>query len=389
VITIKGNVCFLETHSESFEHELVNSEVVHRLLSAVTLDEGNIFFISTQNHAERVCELLPFEITKRINWVHIETPIDSYSFLSIFRIFRILHQYVKLDVSFVFLSAGSADLYASALYEVLNLRKSKVIQFHFVLHGVLSNFDVRKLRPDPYIFRRGRKVIFSFSRYALYFPLALKIISQRIPESKFFVLGSWIKENLIAKLPVLEHRIVTLLLPTPILQRRLRDDFVRPNSLLLLGYNNLGMLDALCQAIHEDNSDVELNIVTSAPNRYSGFDKYDFINLHIDSSRENLLYMARCCNYLLILRSRELRQFQTSGVLLESLSLGIPAIFPDWMKVMTENFPCFPGFTYSNQEDLLQLLLTNDTKLELEYASENHKLRRFQQFVNERFSKRI
>jgi hypothetical protein len=360
---------------------LVNSEVIIRTLLEVNFNECSVYVVCTSDHAKALIDLLPLELSTLINWIYIRESLNSYSLSAISKTASIISQFLEFDTFYIFLSTGTSDLYASLFVRFLKSRKKQGIRFGYILHGVLSNLEPRDNRPDPFIYRNGRRVKMSFSRFFLSFPTALRIVIRKDPDSSFYVLGRWIKENLIKRIQISPDRVKVFIFPTPIMKIDRQRKFQTPNSLLILGYNNLGMLRRFCEEIQNNGAHITLNIV-SGSKRYSSISNYNFVNIYSDTSRSNVIAIASRCNYLVLFRNRELSKLQTSGVLLESISLGIPIIFPIWMQVMTEQNSSFPGKTYSSLEELLALLIWNANETSDAYTGVVKQLSDFQQFVH-------
>jgi len=362
------SLCLIESQG-SYVHEIINLAIIEDVLKRRTFLTlvGSKAFIDY--YIELLSDICNTPIISHLNTVAITEPKSCWGISQLKFELKALRMGQNSERT-LFLSVSPYTSIAVTIHALVQFATRKSIRpVSAIYHGNLANLLPRKVRPDPYLYRKKLRVHFHPLRFILQPKVTLILTKSRFGKIDFLLLSKHILNELKQyNVPHRNFRVIQTPIKTFSIARKSKTD--NQISILMIGRSPLGQLKTLTNAISKQNLEyltLVCNINYQVP--LSCFGKKGVTFLPMDTRKE-IIQAAANVDVLLMLRLQDESELRLSGALLEGIALSKPIIIPAWLeKVAPKLMHPLTTKSYNSMSDLVDILSNRE---ELEYLIKKH-----------------
>lgn len=350
-----GSLCIIESQG-SYVHEVINLAIIEDVLkrgTSLTIVGSKAFI---DYYIELVSDFCDTPIMSNLNTVAITEPKSCWGLSQLKFELKALSMGQDSERT-LFLSVSPYTSIAVTIHALGQFATRKSIKpVSAIYHGNLANLLPRKMRPDPYLYRKKFRVYFHPLRFILQPRVTLILTKSRFGKIDFLLLSKHILNELKQyNIPQRNFRVIQAPIKTFSIARKSKTD--NQISILIIGRSPIEQLRTLTNTISKQNLDF-LTLVSNMKYKVplSYFEKKGVTFLPMDT-RKDIIQAAANVDMLLMLRLQDESGLRLSGALLEGIALAKPIIIPAWLeKVASELMYPLTTKCYNSMSDLVDIL---------------------------------
>jgi hypothetical protein len=328
-----------------------------------------VTLIGTPEFLQNVKQLLA-DFSTNLDWnklqfLSLSTPMSPWHKSQLFFELKSLTLSSNSNKVF-FLSVSPYTAIAVFIYNLKRkLLRKQLQEIVSIYHGLLANLLPRNRRPDPYIFRKGTRIVFHPIKFLLQPSFTIPVSNSTIGRMTYLVISPHIVECIKST----GHKYPHFRVFTPRIKRfESRTTLSEGNAsnkftLMVIGRSPGYELNKLITLLIDNRVfNIELLLDEKYKESISGVEKNELIKFVNLKSRRDIVRHSCAADSLLMLRTSNELCLRLSGAMLESFALNKPIILPWWIREVSQTLQPKIGATYYDSvEDLVRLLAVKNS----------------------------